>query len=355
MAKKGLDISSVTQILRDIEGSGGWSLCVGAGTSEPVIPNWFALVERLINKYCKAEDKIDIKLFREMGFSADAMIQAVKNRLKISDDEFVHILSEVIYSPIRNSISSKEWKSYIRIQNNPMLANIKQDDWDSYGKIIDKVLYKTSANLLAEVVTNSISYGMGPKAILSFNGEDIFLSLLNYYYWSKRIDNKNMFDYIINGISHRNINRIPYIHCHGVIPINGTKERKGQIASDKLVFLEESYLQLAYSPISWQAMNFINNCMHSRMVFVGVSLTDANMRRWLGWIHHNKMKEFRINGIECSDSTEHYWINKKPKMDVEKTWVEESVSHLGVRLVWIDEWSQVGEVLSKLLGIWARG
>ena len=351
MAKNGLDISSVTQIFRDVKGNGGWSLCVGAGTSVPVVPNWFALVEKLINKHCKAEDIIDIKLFQEMGFSADAMIQAVKNRLKKSDDEFVHILSEEIYSPIKDSVSLTEWNAFIRIHNNPILASIKQDEWNSYRRIINKVLNKTSANLLAEVVVNSISHGMEPKAILSFNGEDIFLSLLNYYYWNKRTDNKNKFDWIINGISSRYINRIPYIHCHGVIPINGTKELKGRIASDKLVFLEESYLQLAYSPMSWQAMNFIDNCMHSKMVFVGVSLTDANMRRWLGWIHNNKMKEFKINGIECSDSTEHYWINKKPKTDMEKTWVEESVSHLGVRLVWIDQWSQVGEALSKMLGI----
>lgn len=53
----------------------------------------------------------------------------------------------------------------------------------------------------------------------------------------------------------------------------------------------------------------------------------------------------------CKDPTEHFWINKKPKTDVEKVWMEESVAHLGVRLVWIDEWNQVGEVLRKMLGL----
>ena len=103
--------------------------------------------------------------------------------------------------------------------------------------------------------------------------------------------------------------------------------------------------------MSWQAINFIDNCMYSKMVFVGVSLSDANMRRWLSWIHSNKMEEFRINGFTCKDPTEHFWINKKPKTDVEKVWMEESVAHLGVRLVWIDEWNQVGEVLRKMLGL----
>ena len=103
--------------------------------------------------------------------------------------------------------------------------------------------------------------------------------------------------------------------------------------------------------MSWQAINFIENCMQSKMVFVGVSLSDANMRRWLGWIHSNKTEEFRINGFDCKDATEHFGINKKPKTYVEKTGMEESVAHLGVRLVWIDDWNQVGEVLEKMLGL----
>ena len=94
-----------------------------------------------------------------------------------------------------------------------------------------------------------------------------------------------------------------------MLPINDAKPRKGRNANEKLVFLEESYLQLANSPMSWQAINFIENCMQSKMVFVGVSLSDPNMRRWLGWIHNNKVQELKSNGIAYSESTEHFWIN----------------------------------------------
>ena len=114
---------------------------------------------------------------------------------------------------------------------------------------------------------------------------------------------------------------------------------------------EDNYLELANNSFSWQATSFIDNCMNRRVVFCGVSLTDANMRRWLSWIHANKMAEFKENGLDCKDATEHFWICKKPNTIQEKIWLEESVAHLGVRLVWIDEWNQTGKVLKRMLGL----
>lgn len=351
MAKKGLEIATIKTVLKDVQNNSGWALCIGAGTSIPILPDWFSLVEKIINNHCSSKDIIDIDVYKNMGFSADAMIQAVRNKLYVDDDEFIRMLSQEVYAPIKDNISPKEWKTFIKIHEAHTLAGITNEQWQVFEKIKDSLLINTSANLLADVVTDAINNEQAPKAILTFNGEAIFLALLNYYYWKKRKNNKNKFDRIVNGISIKHVNRIPYIHCHGVLPINDVAQKKGRIANEKLVFLEESYLQLANSPMSWQAINFIDNSMQSKMVFVGVSLSDPNMRRWLGWIHSNKIQEFNNNKISFIDSTEHFWINKKPKTKVEKTWMEESVAHLGVRLVWIDEWNQVGEVVKKMLGL----
>ena len=199
----------------------------------------------------------------------------------------------------------------------------------------------------------AINRGVSPKSILTFNGEAILLALLKYYYHkdSCNCTEKQKFDRIVNGIHGTHSSRIPYVHCHGMLPINGTNAKKGYKADTKLVFTEGRYLKIANSSISWQALQFIENCMNSKMVFVGVSLTDTNMRRWLGWIHSNKMEEFAENGINCNDSTEHFWIKKRPGTDLEKKWIEESVAHLGVRLIWLDDYNQIGEVLKKMLGL----
>lgn len=349
MAKRGLEFGSINPVLLNVD----WSLCIGAGTSAPLLPDWYTLVGRMIDKYCDPKDKISIDVYKKMGFSADAMIQAVRNNIGGTDKEFAQKLSEEVYAPIKTKLTNEEWKTFIKIHDSFGPVFFTKADWKIYEKIKDRLLNNTSANMLAEPIVMAINRGMSPTSILSFNGEAIFLTLLKYYYRKESCNGtgKHKFDRIVNGMHETHSSRIPYVHCHGTLPINGAKIRKGYKADTKLVFTEERYLKIANSPISWQALKFIENCMNSKMVFVGVSLTDANMRRWLGWIHKNKMEELAENGIHCNDSTEHFWIKKSPGTDLEKKWIEESVAHLGVRLIWIDDYNQTGEVLKKMLGL----
>lgn len=351
MAKQGLDIKTISPVLKDANSKIGWSICIGAGTSRPILPDWYSLVEKLIRNNCTEEDIIAIDKYKQLGFTPDAMIQAVKNHLKIDDDSFLKLLSDEVFSPIKMKLNDDEWKTFIKMHESCNISGITKNDWLMFENVIEKCFKSTTANYIADVITDSIKNEIAPKSILSFNGEAILLSLLNYYFYTKTNSKKLKFDRVINSISMRDSNRIPYIHCHGVIPINGVSIRKGKKASDKLVFSEDSYLQLANNAFSWQANSFINSCLNSKMVFVGVSLTDSNMRRWLSWIHANKVKELNVNRIEYNDATEHFWICVKPKTKQEMLWIEESVAHLGIRLVWINKWSQVGDVLRKMLGI----
>lgn len=351
MAKSGLEFKSIQPVLCD---GGEWSLCIGAGTSQPLLPDWYTLVERMINHYCDSKDRISIDVYKKLGFSADAMIQAVRNHIGGTDEEFTKKLSEEVYFPIKSRVNNKEWKAFSKIHESVGYLGITKNDWILFEDVKSRLLDNTSANLLAEPIIQAVYKDQGPKSILTFNGEAIFLALLKYYYYSmsgKKGSLKSKFDRIVNGINRLHSSSIPYVHCHGMLPIDGIKPKVGYKADTKLIFTEERYLKIANSPMSWQALQFIENCMNSKMVFVGVSLTDANMRRWLGWIHKNKMDEFAENSFDCKDSTEHFWIRKKPGTDLEKIWIEESVSHLGVRLIWIDDYNQTGEVLKKMLAL----
>lgn len=349
MAKSGIELKNLNKMIGE-EGQ-SWALCIGAGTSSPLLPDWFTLVDNIVHNFCDKKDVIEKDKLKQMGFSADAMLQAIKNHLILDDDNFMNIISDEVYDPIKNCVTKNQWNAFCKISNMNNIPGITPSIWSDFIEIRNGVLNKITANQLAQVVIKSIQKNREPASILTFNGEDVFFALLQSYYQEANIGNTSKFDKIVNGISYHDTNRIPYIHCHGVIPIKGEKPIRGKIASDKLIYSEVDYLQIANNAFSWQSSSFIDACLHNKVVFVGVSMTDSNMRRWLSWLHSNKINELKVNGLRADCTTEHYWINKKKNTKQEMHWCEEAVAHLGVRVIWIDDWSEAGLALEKMIGL----
>jgi hypothetical protein len=121
-------------------------------------------------------------------------------------------------------------------------------------------------------------------------------------------------------------------------------------APEKLVFSEGEYLQLANSAFSWQSALFLGTAVLRSIVFVSLSFSDPNLRRWLAWVHANRTAELEIRGKEL-ECYEHYWLKEDIADDDQKRWIESSVRHLGVRLVWIKSWTKVGTYLERMLSL----
>ena len=355
MAKKGLSISTLNRVLKEGE---QWALCIGAGTSKFLIPDWKELINKLIEDLSLPnKEKVD-DIFA-LGYSFDAIIQAIKDMTGMDDKVFIEYLSDIIYSPIKNQLDDKEWIAFKTVHDWTIGYASKdttdhQERWDLFSECKERVFKNTTAYSLAKMLANGFSKGIKPSSILTFNGEACFLALLNSFLF----DNNShcipkQFDRIINSISDRGSTKIPYYHCHGTISIKDVIYKKGYKANEKLVFSEDSYLQLANNNFSWQSSSFINTCLHNKVVFIGVSLTDSNMRRWLSWIHHTKMKEMELNkmSFDIGKSTEHYWINVRPNEKKLQKWYESLVSLLGVRIIWISKWSEAADALGIMLGI----
>jgi len=163
---------------------------------------------------------------------------------------------------------------------------------------------------------------------------------------------KKQFDLVTHSISDRKSGRIPYYFIHGLLPIpSNVKKRKLIESTDKLIFSESEYLQLANSVFSWQSSVFLEVSSTTSIVFIGVSLSDTNMRRWLSWIHKNRINELELKHSYSGASTTHYWLTVAPSSVDEKAWIESSVDYLGVRIIWLDSWDQIGEALRLMLGI----
>lgn len=343
MAKQGLTTKNIPNLVNKED---SWAICVGSGISTPLFPLWDGLAKKILHKCAPEADDLFDELSKKM--SPEVILQAAIEYAKKDHNAFSKELADTLYEDLFKDISPTDKEIILQcLTSDPGAYGI---NWKRYLSIIQK---KTADKLTAIYIAKSIlrlkDKGHAPSSILSFNAEMLLGSLMNAIAYEDYRENKKFFDYIIEPTSYHERYRIPYYFCHGVIPVPGTwnKARNMFNADDRLVFLENEYLQLANSSFSWQSSAFLNTLTSHKVFFVGLSFVDPNIRRWLAWIQEERLASLRKKGVVNVSSTSHYWIEKKPKNTIQMRMIESSVSHLGIRIIWIDDWKDVSAVLEK--------
>ncbi len=362
MAKEGLDGASVEAFLRDAARRTGWALCIGTGASMPAFPSWNMLVTRLVARDVSESRAQELAERLLSQFNPDSLIQGAYDRLALPAPEFVRILSEELYRDLRRRLTDPEWRLFSRAFSAYRPAHLSLSDWRVFLAQSAVHLGSTTGWSLACILARVIGTDLAPAAILSFNAEPMLFTLTTAMLVERDVREGAMeplkgemqqhLDLVNRSIAVRRVDRVPYLFCHGLLPVPDAKIARSHMqAVDKLVFSEATYLDLANLSFSWQSSAFLDVCASRRTVFVGVSLSDPNMRRWLGWLHSNRTAELTETSTYDGPATYHAWIRKTPPSDQEKRWIESSVAHLGIRLIWINDWTEVGPTLSRMLGL----
>jgi hypothetical protein len=356
--KNELESKSIKNLLKQNAKTRGWALCIGAGTSRGIFPDWKQLIEYLMKEIDDeqySKENFDTLTNR---FSLEALLQAGYELKGVSEKEFTALLSDLLYSEIKNKLSEDDFNVFIKVMDSISIDKVKKDIWKKFFCIRDKELSNISANSIAKVISNIIDTDLKPSEIITFNGEPMLLGLINSYVYEKHIKEypkgnepvKKYIDVINRSVSVCSKGRIPYIFNHGTLPVPSGKNLILP-AIDKLVFTENEYFNLSNNSYSWQSATFLRICSAKPMVFVGVSLTDQNMRRWLSWTQSVRAKEIEFVDKLKKNSTQHFWIEKDPKDTKIRAWMEACVYHLGIRIIWIEDWDQIEMVFKEMLGI----
>ncbi|MCP5523264.1 MAG: SIR2 family protein [Verrucomicrobiales bacterium] len=337
----------------------GWSLCIGAGSSRGkaagVFPDWSALVNALMGADTEVKNP-GTTYSRLSGFTPDALIEAGKDRLGLSDTEFAQRLQTLLYEELRAK-AGNDWGVIAKCLTAASPAQRKLNDWKLFRDFFRRNYRDLTALQLARTIVASVDEEVEPSSVVSFNAEPLLYALVNAE--AAIAENKEkppkslrLFNRVSRGISPQVAGRRPYIFCHGLLEVDAgfTIFDKVAASAEKLVFSESSYLRLANSSFSWQSAVFLGTAVLRSMVFVGVSFTDPNLRRWLASVHADRVAELKMKGNR-NPTYEHYWLNRDPRNETLKRWTESLVHHLGVRLVWIPEYSQLEDYLRRMLSL----
>lgn len=142
-------------------------------------------------------------------------------------------------------------------------------------------------------------------------------------------------------------------HVHGFLPQN--KDGYTNLAKSLLVFSEEGYHKLSLEPYSWANLAQLNYLANNTCLFIGLSMTDPNLRRLLevaalklhdgdnSYKHYAIMKRFKI-----TDTKDTVGVQKFESIN--DSLQESFYKELGINVIWVDDYSELPKLLVSVKG-----
>ncbi len=127
--------------------------------------------------------------------------------------------------------------------------------------------------------------------------------------------------------------KVDIYHVHGLLPFDKYDEKK---YTDSLIFNESEYYYLYNNPYSWSISKQLHDFKFNVCIFIGISLTDPDMKRLLELANNYMKFNFiflkKIEGYSetvYKDLTAYFFT-------------------FDLIVIWIDEYSEIGSYLEQL-------
>lgn len=254
-------------------------------------------VEQLHTQY----ENDNIVLFLGAGASNEAKIATWDTLIS---ELFVALIDKQL-SANHIQIEKKDKKKIVKEVinqngNSPLLQTrfLRNGFENDFEELVRDILYKSAvdtSDLLEEIGQLCIPNRgkLGVRAIINYNFDDLVEKNL------KRLRVKYHSIYGEGMIP--DTDELGIYHVHGFLPQE--KENYENLTKSLLVFSEEGYHKLMLEPYNWANISQLNYMINNTCFFIGLSMTDPNMRRLLE-IAAQKRTE---NDGEC----QHYAIMRR--------------------------------------------
>jgi hypothetical protein len=353
----------------------GLVLFLGAGVSlGSGIPNWNSLIE---------------DIFRKVGIDPDIAMKAAPSSI-YAQFELAALCSgeqkdfyKNLYDCLYNQAGFKHLKAWLTKMKKGRKEQASSDQrnyWDDLRKELAKnETLRDVGDLLILDDSEKQTLRRNPQihAVLTVNADN----LLELYCLAKTSGSERRLVTMVDRVSvGDHPDAIPVYHLHGMLDARDENFRRNdspcaggnvQKIEDellpRLVFRESEYYETIANPAS-----FVNHTPQSyfqrlNVLFIGTSLDDLNIRRWLyssfqerveqrtKYLHERHCEKYEHAKFEAKqESVRHFWLRpKKEKKDGKEVnisresakLIELVMRELGVQVVWCDDF--------QLTHVWA--
>jgi len=345
--------------------SATWTLCVGAGISFGLVPTWQELTRRVVNHAFGTnynEDDFE-KVIKETRWNLDALLQGATNQLDLKGEPpeaFGDILEKIIYEDLMSEAAkAKVHSSLCDALSNPRW--LRKEEILELTSFFETEHGKSTLVQLSRALAKGKETNKGPQAIINFNADTLLFALLDIFLIREHATKLGKWEFppfsfarALRGIDGIDSKVTPIYHCHGAVappPSKRTKKSKRRDAREHLVFTEADYLSIAGNVATWAQALFLFHAQSSKLLIIGHSLSDPNIRKWLGWSLNSSLQEMAAVSNAKEFTPRHIWIAKRPSHASVREIQEISLLHLGVRVCWVNDWNEIGGTLENLLAL----
>lgn len=350
--------------------SSDWSLCVGAGLNRGLLPDWRELTVRILNTCGGWKlNPSDFEKLNKYAWGYDAWLQTALN-VMLKDgkqlEDYYTLLENEIYGDLLKKAENCNLKTeLIKALSEP--THIKKNDAVTLLRFLEPLCQKTSLFAVAKWMQRLADLDQAPRSVLTLNADGLLDTLL------KMLDLQSHFtnpaekppDRFFRALrsSDRIGRRIPIYYLHGCLVPQLHGKRARRESRNNLIFPESTYGQLSSKVFTWQQTIFLGQAQAQRVLFIGLSMSDPNIRRWLSWCNSSALEDHRVLKAHFSNPSKpskknaerdyflgrHIWIAEKPTDKVFADAMEYSLAHLGTRICWVQKWDELPDVLENLL------
>lgn len=298
----------------------------------------------------------NIVLFLGAGASFDAGIPKWDNLIS---ELFVTLIEEKLRENNINISSDKKDKILKKLMEENSGSQLLQTRLirsgleNRFTDLVSDILYKNScstSSLIDEICNFCIFKNgkIGVQAVINYNFDNLIerkLARLRVKYRS--IYGEGMIP---------DSKEIGIYHVHGFLPED--KQSYENLENSLLVFSEEGYHKLFLEPYNWSNMIQLNYLTNNTCIFIGLSMTDPNLRRLL---------EIAVQkSLDIEERAKHYVILKRTQFIEDSDFVKNPEIHefkkvyevlqesffeeLGLNIIWIDDYPEIPNLLRKIKG-----
>lgn len=184
------------------------------------------------------------------------------------------------------------------------------------------------------------------RGIVSFNLDHLLQSYLRARYRNHKL---------IRTIERPSASAVPgatpIYHVHGLLRFDHKAGNRQKEAPDSMVLTEHDYFAVFNDPTSIFNYTLLFLLRETSFLFVGLSMTDHNLRRLLYYSRQERAEAYRAEGSPEraeTDVVRHFAVLPRPRDEATAATLESSLRNLGVCTLFVRRFRQLNRRLGEL-------